>query len=122
VKSLIFLKSISNNTKLRLVSLLLENELCVCELEEIMNIRQVNISKNLISLKDAKIVDVRREKQRAFYFLTKEFVSNKFLINHLVEIKMSEQMLLHDHQVFLQHEKEKDQNVYVCNIYKKEVS
>lgn len=121
MKSLIFLKSISNNTKLRLVSLLLENELCVCELEEIMNIRQVNISKNLISLKDAKIVDVRREKQRAFYFLTKVFLSNKFLINHLVAVKTNEQILLNDYQSFLQHEKVKDQNIYVCNIFKKEV-
>ncbi len=122
MKSLIFLKSISNNTKLRLVSLLLENELCVCELEEIMNIRQVNISKNLISLKDSGIVGVRREKQRAFYFLTKEFVNNKFLINHIVDIKMKEAMLIQDHQVFLKHEEVKDQNVYVCNIFKNEVS
>ena len=53
MKSITFLKSISNETKLRLVSLLIENELCVCEFEEITNIRQVNISKNLISLKES---------------------------------------------------------------------
>ena len=122
MKSLLYLKSISNNTKLRLVSLLLENELCVCELEEIMEIRQVNISKNLISLKDSGIVDVKRVKQRAFYFLTEEFVSNKFLIEHIVDIKMKEEVLIKDHQVFLEHEKVKDQNVYVCNVFKKEVS
>ncbi len=122
MKSLVFLKSISNNTKLRLVSLLLENELCVCELEEITGIRQVNISKNLISLKDAGIVGVRREKQRAFYFLTEEFKKNKFLVDHIVEIKMKEAMLIKDHQVFLKHEEIKDQNVYVCNVFKNEVS
>lgn len=122
MKSLLFLKSISNNTKLRLVSLLLENELCVCELEEIMEIRQVNISKNLISLKDSGIVGVRREKQRAFYFLTKEFTDNKFLIEHIVDIKMKEEMLIKDHATFLKHEEVKDQSVYVCNVFKKEVS
>ena len=122
MKSLLFLKSISNNTKLRLVSLLLENELCVCELEEIMNIRQVNISKNLISLKDSGIVGVRREKQRAFYFLTEEFTSNKFLIEHIVEVKMKEEILINDQQVFLRHEEVKDQNVYVCNVFKNEVN
>ncbi len=122
MKSLIYLKSISNNTKLRLVSLLLENELCVCELEEITNIRQVNISKNLISLKEAGIVGVRREKQRAFYFLTKEFMNNKFLIDHLEEVKMNENILMKDHEIFLKHEEIKDQNVYVCNIFKNEVS
>lgn len=122
MKSLVYLKSISNDTKLRLVSLLIENELCVCELEEITNIRQVNISKNLISLRDAGIVGVRREKQRAFYFLAKDFMSNKFLVNHIVEIKMKEAMLIKDHNVFLKHEEIKDQNVYVCNIFKNEVS
>ena len=122
MKSLLFLKSISNSTKLRLVSLLLENELCVCELEEIMEIRQVNISKNLISLKEAGIVNVRREKQRAFYFLSKEFLNNKFLVEHIVDIKMKEEILVKDHQVFLNHEETKDQNVYVCNVFKKEGS
>ena len=122
MKSLVFLKSISNNTKLRLVSLLLENELCVCELEEIMEIRQVNISKNLISLKESGIVGVRREKQRAFYFLTKEFLDSKFLVEHISDIKMKEKMLIRDYQVFLKHEEIKDQNVYVCNVFKNEVS
>jgi len=87
MKSIQYLKSISNNTKLRLVSLLLENELCVCELEEILHIRQVNISKNLSSLKDAKIVDVRRDKQRGFYFLTATFLSNSHLVSHIQSYK-----------------------------------
>ena len=77
MKSLEYLKSISNPTKLRLISLLLNGELCVCELEEITRIKQVNISKNLISLKDSGIVEVRREKQRGFYSLTNSFTSNK---------------------------------------------
>ena len=122
MKSLLFLKSISNNTKLRLVSLLLENELCVCELEEITGIRQANISKNLISLKDSGIVDVRREKQRAFYFLSDEFIGNKFLIEHINNIKMKEQLLIKDNEVFMKHEEIKDNNIYVCNVFKNEVS
>ena len=122
MKSLLFLKSISNNTKLRLVSLLLENELCVCELEEITNIRQANISKNLISLKESGIVDVRREKQRAFYFLSQDFLDNKFLIEHINNIKMNEAILIKDHKVFMKHEEIKDNNIYVCNVFKNEVS
>jgi ArsR family transcriptional regulator len=122
MKSLLFLKSISNNTKLRLVSLLLENELCVCELEEITNIRQANISKNLISLKESGIVDVRREKQRAFYFLSQDFLDNKFLIEHINNIKMNEAILIKDHKVFMKHEEVKDNNIYVCNVFKNEVN
>ena len=121
MKSVAFLKSISNNTKLRLVSLLLENELCVCELEEVLEIRQVNISKNLKSLKEAGIVDVRREKQRGFYFLTKEFLDNHNLTEHLKNLKSIEEILKNDYSRFLDHEEVKDDNIYVCSMFKKEV-
>ena len=122
MKSLIFLKSISNNTKLRLVSLLLENELCVCELEEITQVRQVNISKNLISLKEAGIVDVRRDKQRGFYYITEAFLMNEHLVNHLRILKLEEDTLTKDFEKFLQHEKIKDDKIYVCSAYRNEAS
>ncbi len=119
---MLFLKSISNNTKLRLLSLLLECELCVCEFEEITNIKQANISKNLISLKEAGIVNVRRDKQRAFYFITEDFLQNKFLIEHLRELKLKEKILIDDFKIFLKHQDAKDNNIYVCNVFKNEVS
>lgn len=122
MKSLKYLKTISNSTKLRLVALLIENELCVCEMEEILNIRQANISKNLNSLKDAGIVDVRREKQRAFYSLSKDFLQYDHLMNHFKDLKMKESQLIKDHDMFIQHEEVKDQNVYVCNVFRNEAS
>lgn len=120
MESIKFLKSISNETKLRLLSLLLENELCVCELEEIMKLRQVNISKNLISLRDANIVDSRKDKQRAFYFLSEEFMEQVHLVNHIRELRLIEPILQEDYKEFLLHENTKDQSVYVCNIFRKE--
>jgi len=122
MKSLQYLKSISNNTKLRIVSLLIENELCVCELEEILHIRQVNISKNLSSLKDAGIVDVRRDKQRGFYFLTEDFLKNSHLLSHIKELRISEVMLQKDYKEFVKHEEVKDDNIYVCKAFRNEAS
>ncbi len=120
MKSLEYLKSISNPTKLRLISLLLNGELCVCELEEITLIKQVNISKNLISLKDSGIVKVRRDKQRGFYSLTENFESNKNLILHIKELKNEEEILINDNIEYLKHEDVKDDNVYVCHAFRKE--
>lgn len=120
MNSVVFLKSISNETKLRLVSLLLDNQLCVCELEEITNIKQANISKNLISLKDANIVSVKREKQRAFYFLSDTFKSQTHLLSHINELREIEQILKEDYKRFLLHEETKDNTVYVCNIFRNE--
>lgn len=120
MKSLEFLKSISNPTKLRLISLLLQGELCVCELEEITLIKQVNISKNLISLKDVGIVEVRREKQRGFYSLTKDFISNTNLILHIRDLMAVEEVLINDYKEYLLHEEVKDDNVYVCHAFRNE--
>lgn len=120
MKSIEFLKSISNPTKLRLISLLLNGELCVCELEEITLIRQVNISKNLISLKEVGIVEVRRVKQRGFYSITKDFKSNTNLILHIKELKNVEEILINDNKEYLKHEEVKDDNIYVCHVFRKE--
>jgi ArsR family transcriptional regulator len=120
MKSLEYLKSISNPTKLRLISLLLNGELCVCELEEITLIKQVNISKNLISLKDVGIVEVRREKQRGFYSLTKDFESNTNLILHIKDLVNVEEVLINDYKEYLKHEDVKDDNVYVCHAFRNE--
>lgn len=122
MKSIQYLKTISNETKLRLVSLLLENELCVCELEEILLIKQVNISKNLNSLKEAGIVDSRKDKQRAFYYLSDEFMKNSHLVEHIRELKLQETVLKNDYDEFLKHEDVKDQSIYVCNIFRNEAN
>ncbi len=120
MKSIEYLKSISNPTKLRLISLLLNGELCVCELEEITFIKQVNISKNLIKLKEVGIVKVRRDKQRGFYSLTDEFLSNNNLILHIKDLMNEEEVLINDRIEYLKHENVKDDNIYVCHIFRKE--
>ena len=122
MKSLEYLKSISNPTKLRLISLLLNGELCVCELEEITLIKQVNISKNLINLKESGIVKVRREKQRGFYSLTNNFLNNTNLILHIKDLINFEELLINDFKEYLKHEEVKDDNVYVCHAFRNEVS
>jgi len=122
MKSVDYLKSISNPTKLRLISLLLNGELCVCELEEITFIKQVNISKNLISLKDSGIVEVRRNKQRGFYSITKDFKCNTNLILHIKYLKDVEEVLINDYKEYLKHEEVKDEHIYVCHTFRNEES
>ncbi len=115
MKSINYLRNISNTTKLRLISLLLHGELCVCELEAITFIKQVNISKNLINLKDSGIVEVRRHKQRGFYSLTKDFKSNKNLVIHIKDLMSVEDVLIDDNKEYLKHEEIKDDDIYVCH-------
>lgn len=112
---------LSNETRLRLIVLLLERELCVCELEEILDIRQVNISKHLNKLKVLNIVDVRREKQRGFYYLTDYFKQFPHLIDHLRALVLKERQLQEDLNKLNDHEQGKASKIYVCHMYKKEI-
>jgi len=71
-------KALGEPTRLRIVRLLAEKELCVCELEEIMNMSQPRISQHLKVLKQAGLVKERREAQRRMCSLNWE-VYNSFI-------------------------------------------
>lgn len=120
MKAIELFKTLSQETRLRLVALLINHELCVCEFEEILGIRQANISKHLIKLKEANLVDVRREKQRGFYYLTEYFYQQEGLVKFIEEMMLKELILIKDYEMFMKHEQTKDQNIYICNAYKKE--
>lgn len=62
-------KALGDQTRLRLVNLLLKQELCVCELVEALNLPQPKVSRHLGILKDAGLVLDRREAQMVFYRL-----------------------------------------------------
>ncbi len=76
------LKSLSDETRLRIVNLLFEKELCVCDIMEVLEITQTKASRHLIYLKNAGLVSDRKQAQWVYYSLIKE--SNEKLISILV--------------------------------------
>ncbi len=112
-------KQLSNPIRLRVVALLLEYELCVCALEEITNVRQASISKHLNLLKQAHMVDARREKQRIFYYLTETFKAQAPLLESIASYREKSDLLQEDYARLLNHIKQKDENVYVCESFRK---
>ncbi len=63
------LKLLSDSTRLRLLALLLREELSVAELQEILGMAQSRISSQLGLLRQAGLVSDRREGKKAFYSL-----------------------------------------------------
>lgn len=63
------LKTLSDPTRLRLLALLLREELSVAELQEILSMGQSRISSQLALLRQAGLVSDRREGKKAFYSL-----------------------------------------------------
>ena len=65
-------KALSDPTRLRIIMLLLENDLCVCELMYILKTEQSRISHQLRFLKYASLVEDRRDGRWIIYSILKE--------------------------------------------------
>jgi ArsR family transcriptional regulator len=76
-------KLLSDETRLRMLALLYQGELCVCELSGVLEVPQPRISQNLSKFRDVNmVIDVRKEKY-VYYSLKNE---NKILLNILKNI------------------------------------
>ena len=67
-------KVFGDSTRIRILFVLFESELCVCDLAETLNMKQSAISHQLKILKQAKLVNGRREGKSVFYSLADEHV------------------------------------------------
>ena len=65
-------KALSDDTRLRAIKLLQERELCVCELMQVLEMSQPRISRHLNVLKNAGLVEDRREGKWIHYSLREE--------------------------------------------------
>jgi DNA-binding transcriptional ArsR family regulator len=66
-----FLKAISHSTRLAILDLLRDGEQCVCHMEATLNLRQAYISQQLMVLKQAELVDSRRDGLNLYYRVVK---------------------------------------------------
>jgi DNA-binding transcriptional ArsR family regulator len=63
-----------NNVRLKILFLLYEEQqLCVCDLSDILGMTISAISQHLRKLKDRKLIETERQAQTIFYSLTKEY-------------------------------------------------
>jgi ArsR family transcriptional regulator len=61
--------ALSDETRLRIVALLAHGELCVCHVQEALELSQPNVSRQLASLRAAGLVEDRREGSWVYYRL-----------------------------------------------------
>lgn len=62
-------KLLGDKTRLKIVSVLYQQEMCVCHLVELLQTTQPNISQHLRKLKDAGLVREERRGQWSYYSL-----------------------------------------------------
>ena len=64
-------KALSDETRLRMLNLLVQRECCVCEVMQVLAISQTRTSRNLSILYDAGFLKLRKEGLWAYYSIDK---------------------------------------------------
>ena len=67
-------KIFGDTTRIKILYVLFESEMCVCDLAQILNMTQSAISHQLRALKQSKLVKYRREGKTVFYSLADSHV------------------------------------------------
>lgn len=67
-------KVFGDSTRIRMLFVLFEAEVCVCDLAEVLHMTQSAVSHQLKILKQAKLVRARREGKSVFYALADDHV------------------------------------------------
>ena len=65
-------RAFADETRLRLINLLLEGEVCVCDLCDVLDVSQPNISRHLAYLRRANFVTVRQDGKWKYYAIPKK--------------------------------------------------
>jgi ArsR family transcriptional regulator len=74
------LKALADDNRIRILNLLRNDELCVCDIEVVLGIKQSNASRHLNRLKVAGIIDSEKKSQWVYYRLKDDtFVKFPFL-------------------------------------------
>jgi DNA-binding transcriptional ArsR family regulator len=71
-------RALSDPTRVRIVSLLADAELCVCDLAAALGMSQSAVSHQLRTLRDLRLVRWRRAGRQIFYTLDDEHVADLF--------------------------------------------
>lgn len=81
-------KIFGDSTRIKIINILIDNELCVNQISEKTNVSQSAISHQLRILKSAKLVKYRKEGNSIFYSLADDHVEKIFKIGceHINEI------------------------------------
>jgi ArsR family transcriptional regulator, arsenate/arsenite/antimonite-responsive transcriptional repressor len=86
------IKALADENRLRILNLLNHKELCVCEMESILGMTQSNVSRHLIKLKDAELIESEKQGQFVFHKVNPQVLEQfpfvqGLLVQELVKMK-----------------------------------
>ena len=82
---LLIFKALSDKTRLKILTLMEEGEICVCDIAETLNMTQPNISFHLGMLKEAGLIKDRKNGRWVHYSLNGSDMFTRFLLFGIFE-------------------------------------
>lgn len=90
-------KALGDENRLRIMSIIIKGKVCVCELENILDLSQSNVSRHLNKLKLAELIKSTKKAQWIYYEINEAFfINNKFLFTYLNAIFNNEMIYKDD--------------------------
>ncbi|MBR9775058.1 MAG: metalloregulator ArsR/SmtB family transcription factor [Cytophagales bacterium] len=112
-------KALSEEARVRILHLLMQNEeLCISDLEHILEFTQTKTSRHVTYLKNAGLIGSRKKDQWTFYYVLDEAHE---ILNQILKFIKKDQNLLRDQEVYeiLQSNRELAINKIENNPYRK---
>lgn len=107
IKMIEIMKALADESRLRIVHLLLQGQLCVCELEYVLQMSQTNVSRHLAKLKNAGIVQSFKQAQWINYKIAPVFLNEEaLLVSYLQERLAQESSCQEDLKALERHQSE----------------
>jgi len=72
-------KTFGDSTRIRILFVLFEAEVCVCDLAQVLNMTQSAVSHQLSILRQANLVKFRRDGKNIYYSLSDDHIKNVFI-------------------------------------------
>lgn len=95
------LKALGEETRIRILNLLMYSDLCVGEIEHLLDINQSNTSRHLSTLKNAKLIVYEKKAQWIYYKINeKALIEYPFLKELLVNEAVKLELCIKDTERF----------------------
>lgn len=78
------IKALSEEIRIRILNLLKDEELCVCEIEHLLDINQSNASRHLARLTNAKMIIYEKRATYVYYYINEKTLSGYPSIKQLI--------------------------------------
>ncbi len=73
-----FYKALSDSTRIKIIDVIREGELCVCDISVLLNMTKSSVSHQLKNLREMNLIKCRRQGKEIYYSLADEHVLEVF--------------------------------------------